>query len=109
MSTINFEKGREQKSRIDIRLPLFQKNLIEEAAAIKGVSTTDFLLDSAIKAAQEELDRSLIIKISLENQKKFLDYLAFDDFQPNAVLIAAAERHKQRRKKKHDENMQSIS
>lgn len=108
-SLINFEKGREQKSRIDIRLPLFQKDLIEEAAALKGVSTTDFLLDSAIKAAQEELDRNLIIKISLENKKKFLDYLAFDDFQPNAALVAAVQRHKQRRKMKHDESIQSIS
>ena len=100
MSLVNLEKERERKSRIDIRLPLFQKNLIEEAAALKGVSTTVFLLDSVIKAAQEELDRNLIIKISLENQKKFLDSLAYDDFQANSALANAVERHKGRKNKK---------
>lgn len=89
-----------EKARIDIRTTKALKDIFENAAALKGISLTDFLIESAYKNA-EDIDRQLEdqnkLLLSLEARRRFFDSLSME-FEPNEKLKRAVERHKLRRK-----------
>lgn len=89
-----------EKARIDIRTSKEMKDIFENAAALKGVSLTDFLVESAYKNAQDidrQLDDQNKLLLSLEARRRLFDALN-NEFEPNLKLINAAQRYKNRRK-----------
>jgi uncharacterized protein (DUF1778 family) len=60
MSTVCFaplrsKPARKDRERIDIRLRPEQKEEIEKAAAIKDLTTTDFIIQTAVSKARETI------------------------------------------------------
>ena len=84
--------------RIDARLPLEQKKLIEQAADLAGLSVASFVVSSAIQRAQALIEQHTRTTLSLENARRLAKILEND--KPTAALVAAAKRHKARRAKR---------
>ncbi len=82
-----------QPARLNFRLALDQKDLIERAAASVGQTVSDFAIASLIRAAQEAVESHTRTIISHHDQEAFLAMLA-DDSPPNDALRAAAARYK---------------
>lgn len=74
--------------RMDMRLSSQQKRLIEQGAALKGLSTSDFVIQSAAQAAEQIIHDQQIITLSLEGQRAFLAALESPP-EPNESLKEA--------------------
>lgn len=61
--------------RMELRLSSGQKRLIEQGAALQGLSTSDFVIQSALQAAEGLLRNQQIIMLSPEGQQAFLAVL----------------------------------
>lgn len=85
-----------QSARLDFRVKLDQKSLIERAASVEGRTVTDFAVATLIKAAQETIERSTLTSLSTRDANTFLRMLD-SDAAPNAALKAAAKRYKKNR------------
>lgn len=56
-------------SRIDVRLPLSVREMIDKAAAMQGRTRTDFLIEAALEKAEEVISNQLLVKLALQDQK----------------------------------------
>ncbi len=81
------------QDRIDARLPSETKHLIEQAAVIIGVSTSDFMVSTAYKAAQDIVSRHAAWALNRAQSKAFVEALLRPP-APNEALRAAAARYK---------------
>jgi len=81
-----------QEARIEARVSREQKRLFERAAEVTGVTLTDFAISSMQRAAAEALEKHTILKVSLRDQRAFLDTL-LNPPKPNEALREAAKRH----------------
>jgi uncharacterized protein (DUF1778 family) len=60
MTTVSTTKPR--RDTLNLRVPAAERNLIDRAAQAAGKTRTDFILDAARRAAEEELlDRALMV------------------------------------------------
>jgi len=78
-----------QQSRIEARVSPRQKRLFERAAAIEGVTLTDFAISSMQRAATSVLQEHTRIELSERNQRTFVEALR-NPPEPNEALRAAA-------------------
>ena len=78
--------------RLEARVSRRQKELFQRAAAIRGRSLTDFVVSSAVEAAEETIRSSDLLTLSLRDSRKFADAL-IEPRAPNAALKAAARRY----------------
>ena len=62
-----------------------EKALIAHAAALRGRTMTDFIMDAAQKAAREVVAEETVIHLSAENQRRLAAAL-LDPAPANAVL-----------------------
>lgn len=76
-------------TRLDVRLRPDVKKIIEQAADVLGVSTTDFASATLVAEAQSVLDRHQRIVLGNEDRDRFLRALASDD-DPSEALVQAA-------------------
>lgn len=87
-------KPKEMKtSRLEARLPAGVHKILRQAAAIQGRSLSDFVVVAAREAAEKAISEHNLIRLSLEDQKKFAAQL----LNPIAVAPAlkrAASRHR---------------
>jgi uncharacterized protein (DUF1778 family) len=81
-------------ARLEARISKTQKSLIERAAELRGQSVTDFVRDSLQQAAMRTVEEHNVIKLTLDQQQRFVESL-LNPPAPNAALKAAAARHKQ--------------
>ena len=79
---------------IRARISQERKALIEHAANLRGVSLTDFLLESAYEKAVNTIESHQILTLSQEDTALFMDVLA-NPPSPNEALKEAAKLHKQ--------------
>lgn len=79
--------------RINLRTNLEVKNLLMRAAALRGLSLSTFLLDSAQKVAQSILKEQEQITLSPQDWEKFAQILD-DDTPPNAKLQQAMHKYR---------------
>lgn len=77
-----------KQERLAARLSAEQKQLIEHAAALSGLSLTDFVVQSAQAAAEEVIQRREVIRLSAQDSAAFADAL-LNPPEPNEALIAA--------------------
>jgi uncharacterized protein (DUF1778 family) len=78
-----------RQARIEARITPRQKRLFERAAAMEGVTLTDFAISSMQRAATRALQEHTIIELSERSQRALVESL-MNPPQPNAALRAAA-------------------
>lgn len=76
-------------ARLDFRLNVDAKLLIEQAAAAKGQTVSDFAVSTLVRSAEEVLERLERRKLSNRDRDRFLELLDRSD-EPNAALKKAA-------------------
>jgi len=82
-----------QQARIEARVSAKQKRLFERAAAIEGVTLTDFAISSMQRAATSVLQEHTRIELSERNQRTFVEAL-MNPPEPNEALRAAAKAYR---------------
>jgi uncharacterized protein (DUF1778 family) len=76
-------------ARIEARVSPKQKELFERAAAIEGVTLTDFAISSMHRAATTVVQEHTTIELSVRNQRALVEALK-NPPEPNEVLRKAA-------------------
>ena len=82
-----FETVRESKrtARLEQRLSPRDRELIEHAAALQGVTPSEFVLSHSVTAARETISRLEVTSLAPEDRDAFMR--AFEDEQLNEDLI----------------------
>jgi uncharacterized protein (DUF1778 family) len=83
-----------KNERVDLRLPMDQKRLIEQAATLSGLTVSGFILGSTLQRAREVLRETTVIELSGRDRDRFLAALDDDQAKPGPALRRAARRHK---------------
>jgi uncharacterized protein (DUF1778 family) len=78
-----------QHARIEARVSPEQKELFERAAAIEGVTLTDFAISTMHRAATSVVQEHTTIELSVRNQRAFVEALR-NPPEPNEALREAA-------------------
>jgi len=78
--------------RIEARIAPKALALIKRAAEAKGSSLSDFVVAAAREAAARELDEQNMIRLSAEEQRRFVALL-LNPSKPNKALQRAAAAH----------------
>jgi uncharacterized protein (DUF1778 family) len=78
--------------RLEARVPGEQKLFFQRAAALRGVTLTDFMVESLQTAATRVVEEHDVLKLSLEDKRRFVDGL-MNPPDPNEALKRAVERH----------------
>ena len=74
--------------RLEARISTEQKRLFKEAATLRGVTLTDFVVSSVHEAAVRTLEARHVIELSQNDQRAFVDALRRPP-APNSVLRKA--------------------
>jgi len=80
-------------ARLNFRLNARQKKLIDQAALVSGQSTSDFATSTLLEKARRVVEHTTVL--SNRDRDLFLAMLESDS-GPNAALLAAAKRYKER-------------
>ncbi|MEK7723542.1 MAG: DUF1778 domain-containing protein [Acidobacteriota bacterium] len=83
------------KTRLDFRVSVESKAIIEQAASISGQTVSDFAVSTLVKSAQEVLSSHQQTRLSTKDFKLFLELLENNE-EPNENLKKAAENHQKR-------------
>jgi uncharacterized protein (DUF1778 family) len=81
-----------KQARIEARISPKQKRLFERAAAIEGVTLTDFVISSMQRAATSAVEDYTMIELSERNQRTFVEAL-MNPPEPNEALREAAKEY----------------
>lgn len=71
--------------RIEFRVSSEMKTLIQQAASLQGISTSDFLAATAYREAKKTVEEHDIIRLTREESERFVDLL-LNPPAPNAKL-----------------------
>jgi uncharacterized protein (DUF1778 family) len=80
------------KLRLDFRITVVNKSLIEQAASLSGQTVSDFAVSTLIKTSQEIISLHQQTRLSRKDFRLFLEMLDNDE-EPNEFLKRAAENH----------------
>jgi len=80
--------------RLDARVTPEEKQVIETAASLRGISVTDLLRTSVRDAARRIIRENEVLTLSERDSKTFVEAL-MNPPKPNKKLLAAAKRFKQ--------------
>jgi uncharacterized protein (DUF1778 family) len=68
-------RGRVRGERLETRVTVDQKNLIERAAALQGRTVTDFVLTSVQDAARRAIEQHQRLDLSVRDSQAFVEAL----------------------------------
>ena len=85
------EDAERRTERLEQRLSPQAKKVIERAAALQGVTASEFARSQTLRAANETINRMETTRLTSEDREAFL--CAFDDRTPNEALIDLFELH----------------
>jgi uncharacterized protein (DUF1778 family) len=80
---------------MECRMTEDTQDLIRRASEMSGRSMTDFVLSAATAAAQDVIERTQIVRMSLEGQKRFAEAL-LAPAEPTDALVRAYKRRSER-------------
>jgi len=72
--------------RLDLRAPVDQKRLIEEAAALSGLTMSSFILGLTVEHVREVVRGAAVIELTNRDRDRLLAALDDVDAGPNAAL-----------------------
>lgn len=78
--------------RLEARVSAEQKLFFQRAAALRGVSLTDFMIESMREAALKTVEEHDILRLATEEQQIFVEVL-LNPPAPNAALRVATKRY----------------
>lgn len=81
-----------KRERLEARISAEQKELLQRAAALQGWSLSDFVVESAQRAAEATIREHSIIALSTRDSLMFMEAV-LNPPPPTARLRAAAERY----------------
>jgi uncharacterized protein (DUF1778 family) len=61
--------------RLEARIPMQLLTLIKRAAEMQGRSLTDYVASTMREAAEETIDRSTILRLSMQDQLHFVEVM----------------------------------
>ncbi len=76
------------KTRIDCRLEIEDKQLIEHAASLLGQSVTDFMILNAKRLAKRIIQNETTTRLSERDYQRFIEIMD-SDAEPNTALKRA--------------------
>jgi len=82
-----------KETRLDVRLSHEQKMLLEEAAAISGISMSAFVVQTVARRAREVVADYRSMELSAAESRAFVNQL-MEPGAPNDALLAAAKRYR---------------
>jgi uncharacterized protein (DUF1778 family) len=74
-SALKSTHGRTRAQRLEARVTVEQKTLIEHAAALQGRTVTDFVLTSVQDAARRAIEEHQQLELTVRDSKAFVDAL----------------------------------
>lgn len=92
MAAVAIKKHPVRDARLEARVPRETKILWERAAAVQGRKVTEFVVSSAVEAAQRILRESELSSLTRRDRIAFVEAL-IDPPVPNERLRKAAARH----------------
>jgi uncharacterized protein (DUF1778 family) len=81
-------------ARIEARVSIEAKALIQKAVDIEGGTLTDFISKSAQAAAQNVIESHQTLKLGIEDSRAFVDAI-LNPKEPNDALKKAVKRYKE--------------
>lgn len=81
-----------RSSRFEARLSPDVLAVIKRAAELQGRSVSDFVVAAAQEIAQRTIEDTSVIRLSIEDQRRFVDLL-INPPEPNPALQRAAKAH----------------
>jgi uncharacterized protein (DUF1778 family) len=88
-------RGSVKQERLEARVTLEQKRLIERAAELRGTTVTNFVVLSAQKAATEAIREVEVLSLRDQGREAFVRAL-LNPPSPNAKARAASRRYRRR-------------
>ena len=83
-----------KESRIDVRVKQEQKELLERAASIKGMSLSAYLLSNSLEKARVEIEQQKKLVLSDRDRDLFIALMS-EPPEPNQALVEAMEKYQQ--------------
>jgi uncharacterized protein (DUF1778 family) len=80
-------------ARIEARIAPDALAMVKQAAELEGRSISDFIVAAAQEAARRTIEENHIIRLSLEDQQRFVDLL-LNPPEPSPALKRAAKAHR---------------
>ena len=80
-----------KKSRLDLRIDQDQKELLERAASLRGLSLSSYLLSNSIEAATKDIESYEKLVLSDNDRDLFLSLME-NPPEPNQALKSAMRR-----------------
>ena len=80
-------------ARLEARITPDALAVVRRAAELQGRSVSDFVVAAAQDAANRTIEETQIIRLSVEDQRRFADLL-LNPPEPAPALLRAAEAHK---------------
>ena len=84
---------KKKNDRVNLRIDAETKKLLMEAAEIKGTKLSEFLLSTAIAAAEKLVSRPVVARLDNEDFCRVLDAIA-NQPQPTPYLVEALQAEK---------------
>jgi uncharacterized protein (DUF1778 family) len=79
-------------ARVTARVSESVREFIEEAAALRGTTVNQFLVQSAYEKAQQVIEEERLVRLSVQDARAFFEALE-NPPAPNDALKQAARRH----------------
>ena len=84
-------KGNSRNARIEARIAPEALAVVKRAAEMQGRSVSDFVVAAAQEAAHRTIEEAHLIRLSAEDQRRFVDLL-LNPPEPSPALRRAQER-----------------
>jgi uncharacterized protein (DUF1778 family) len=81
-----------RNARLEARIAPKALAVVRRAAELQGRSVSDFVVAAAHEAAQRAIDEAQLIRLSVEDQRRFVDLL-LNPPAPTAALRRARKAH----------------
>jgi uncharacterized protein (DUF1778 family) len=81
-------------ARLEARITPNLQALLRRAAELEGRSVTDFIVTAVQEAAERRIEQAQLIRLSLEDQRAFVDAI-LDPPEPTPALKRAFQRHRE--------------
>ncbi len=82
-------------ARFDARLPRDVRDLLNRAADLEGVTMTDFVIFAVKSAAERSIERSSILRLSMDDSVLFAKSIIGPAPEPTETLKRAFQRHRE--------------
>lgn len=81
-----------RSARIEARIAPEALAVVRRAAELQGRSVSDFVVAAAEEAAQRTIEETHLIRLAMEDQRRFVDLL-LNPPEPSPALVRAKEAH----------------